>query len=428
MFPIHIEQYPASFYHRSQPQFSLDDYVQLQLVLAQEQAQRQQAAAFKAYQRQKKEQRRLERAMYKLQVMAEVQRRREQEELAIQAYYAAKREQQRQKWLVQQQQEYLRCKQAQEEQKAYYQALIEKQLEQYRMHALEQQLKSNELMHPSHVKQCPFTEEEVESDAESESETDEKLKSLVKMIFGYEEEQEFEVEQEEQEQEEQEAFEQPEEQQNMTMDELIDYVSKKAQELDNSDHEEEQEDTMDFEHIADDEADSMDHEMSESEEVPVLINSNGSVQDLVNEILEEASDDDEDEDEIFSEDPVKVAKLDALNRIEQELDEVRQKHEDHILHGTLKFPEIEEGRSTSPETLSATSAENKEFLGYEDQIMKLLLKLDTIDSEGDEEIRNKRKSLVKQAERMLETLDEFKQKEWERISCSSHSDNGEDDF
>ncbi|KAG1250111.1 hypothetical protein G6F68_012974 [Rhizopus microsporus] len=48
-----------------------------------------------------------------------------------------------------------------------------------------------------------------------------------------------------------------------------------------------------------------------------------------------------------------------------------------------------------------------------------------IESDGDEDIRIERKNLVKQAEMMLETLDEYRQREWERVSSGSSS---EDEF
>ncbi|KAI8369876.1 hypothetical protein EDC96DRAFT_503709 [Choanephora cucurbitarum] len=436
MFPIYFEQHSSPLHcRRVEPQqFGVNDYIQLQLLLAQEQAQRQQAALRKAYEKQQQEQRRLDRAMYKLRVMAEIQRRREEEELAIQAYYATKRQQQRQRWLIQQQkqQEYLRRKQQQEEEENYYQAMIEAHLkEQYALNDMLQK-SSKSVQHPQPTSVKSYYHEE--SDDESDSDTEDRLKALVKLVFDHQEEEK-----------EQEADD--DQQQTMTIDDFVDYISKKAQDLDDSEqeetideenkdsHEEDdndhtEEDMMDFEFVQNDESDSMDEESEEEEEdMPVLVKSTDSVRNLVNSLIEESNDDDISDKEITFQDPVKLAKLDALNRIEQELKEVRQKHEDHILHGTLSFPQMTQiDRAISPEILSASSAENKEFLGYEDQIMKLLLKLDTVESDGDEEIRSKRKTLVKQAEDMLHTLDEFKQKEWERVSCSSQSDHSEDDF
>lgn len=441
-------QHPVYQQQRRQ-QLSVDDYVQLQLLLRQEQAQREQAALYK---KQQQEQRRLEKALYNLKIMTELQRRREQEELAIQSYYAAKKRRQ------QQEEALLRHRRQQEE--AYLNAMLEqRQIEQYQLRALaleqqfqEQATKSVEYYtNPCHVMTtaaCPNfaadaeQEEEVsdsESEADQEHEVAEQLESLVRFIFGQQEadkQAEDKPEQEEQqEQESQEEGDVDSTEQTMSMDEFVDYISKKAQELDD-DAEDENDDAMEeddldlaasaIQHIDDHESEDEDEEededsaMEQDEEVPALVESTESLHHLVNDILANTTNE-----ESFSdfpeEDPVKIAKFEALSRIEQELNEVRQQHEDHVLHATLEFSH--DGRSASPDIIPASTAENREFLGYEDQLVKILLKLDMIESDGDEHIRNERKALVKRAETMLDKLDEYKQKEWERVSCSSHSDN-----
>ncbi|KAL7321308.1 hypothetical protein PS15m_001093 [Mucor circinelloides] len=447
-------QHPV-YQQQHRHQLSVDDYVQLQLLLRQEQAQREQAALYK---KQQQEQRRLEKALYNLKVMTELQRRREQEELAIQAYYAAKKRRQ------QQEEALLRHRRQQEE--AYLNAMLEqRQIEQYQLRALalEQQFqeraaKSVEYTNPCHVMTtaaCPNFAADAEQEEEvsdSESETDqehevaEQLESLVRFIFGQQEtDEQAEDEPEQEEQQEQESQEEgvvDSTEQTMSMDEFVDYISKKAQELDD-DAEDENDDAMEeddldlaasaIQHIDDHESEDEDEDededeeeededsaMEQDEEVPALVESTESLHHLVNDILANTTNE-----ESFSdfpeEDPVKIAKFEALSRIEQELNEVRQQHEDHVLHATLDFSH--DGRSASPDSIPASTAENREFLGYEDQLVKILLKLDMIESDGDEHIRNERKALVKRAETMLDKLDEYKQKEWERVSCSSHSDN-----
>ncbi|EPB87551.1 hypothetical protein HMPREF1544_05642 [Mucor circinelloides 1006PhL] len=445
-------QHPV-YQQQRRHQLSVDDYVQLQLLLRQEQAQREQAALYK---KQQQEQRRLEKALYNLKVMTELQRRREQEELAIQAYYAAKKRRQ------QQEEALLRHRREQEE--AYLNALLEqRKIEQYQLRALaleqqfqEQATKSVEYTNPCHVMTtaaCPNfaeaeQEEEVsdsESEADQEHEVAEQLESLVRFIFGQQEadEQAEDVpeQEEQQEQESQEEGDADSTEQTMSMDEFVDYISKKAQELDD-DAEDENDDAMEeddldlaasaIQHIDDHESEDEDKDekeeedededsaMEQDEEVPALVESTESLHHLVNDILANTTNE-----ESFSdfpeEDPVKIAKFEALSRIEQELNEIRQQHEDHVLHATLDFSH--DGRSASPDIIPASTAENREFLGYEDQLVKILLKLDMIESDGDEHIRNERKALVKRAETMLDKLDEYKQKEWERVSCSSHSDN-----
>lgn len=248
-----------------------------------------------------------------------------------------------------------------------------------------------------------------------------------------EQEQEQEQERDEseinQQQQEQEQETDTMEEQTISLDDFVNYISKKAQELDDIDNDDDamEEDEQDLaasaiQHIDENEEDESKDSPMQEDEMPPLVNSTESLHHLVNDILTNTTND-----EPFSnfpeEDPVKIAKFEALSRIEQELDEIRQQHEDHILHVTLDFSS--DGRSSSPDIISASTAQNREFLGYEDQIVKILLKLDMIESDGDEHIRNERKALVKRAEIMLDKLDEYKQKEWERVSCSSHSDNEE---
>ncbi|KAF1799936.1 hypothetical protein V8B55DRAFT_1542842 [Mucor lusitanicus] len=433
-------------YQQRRHQLSVDDYVQLQLLLRQEQAQREQAALYK---KQQQEQRRLEKALYNLKVMTELQRRREQEELAIQAYYAAKKRRQ------QQEEALLRHRRQKEE--AYLNAMLEqRQIEQCHLRALalEQQLQHQATKNAEHTNPCHAMaaavcprfatdtdanqEEEVsdsDSEADQELEVAEQLESLVRLIFGQQEAQdklaEEDPEQEEQDEQNEEEAEPAE--QIVTLDEFVDYISKKAQALDD-DSEDENDDAMEqddldlaasaIQHIDDHESEDEDGDssMEQAEDVPALVDSTESLHHLVNDILANTTTE-EPFSEFPEEDPVKIAKFEALSRIEQELDQIRQQHEDHVLHVPLDFSP--DGRSASPDTIPASTAENREFLGYEDQIVKILLKLDMIESDGDEHIRNERKALVKRAETMLDKLDEYKQKEWERVSCSSHSDSEE---
>ena len=51
--------------------------------------------------------------------------------------------------------------------------------------------------------------------------------------------------------------------------------------------------------------------------------------------------------------------------------------------------------------------------------MRVMLKLDSIDSLGDDDIRQKRKSLVKKCEHMLEELDQVKKTQWEKAVSSN---------
>ncbi|CAO3608831.1 unnamed protein product [Mucor hiemalis] len=493
MYPIYIEQ-PRS-------QLSLNDYLQLQALLRQEQAERE----HRLLQEYKKEQerRRIEKAMHKLQVMTELYRRREQEELAIQAYYAAKKEQEqrrRQQQLIEQEhKKRLLLQRQRQQQQEYFAALQQRQQleEQWNLMALvaqqqQQQQKSAEYANPLHAlataaaaARCEDTiEEESESETEAEEETSRQIQldALVKLIFGAQndeapekcekaeqkqpeqklpeqkqpEQKQPEQKQPEQKQPEQKQPEQKQEEQYataMNLDQFVDYISQRVQALDDEDSEEEEvddqeedmeEDTAmlaiehiddnesmdedDFEHIENEQdllAVAAEHLEDDEEDVPALVESTHDIQELVNEILTNEDHEDDELSQFPTEDPVKIAKYDALHRIESELNEIRQSHEDKVLHAVLDFSDaLNNERAASPEhsLITATTSANREFLGYEDQIMKALLKLDMIQSNGDKEIRNERKALVRMAEEMLDKLDEFKQREWERVSCSSHSE------
>ncbi|KAI9355205.1 hypothetical protein BD770DRAFT_391452 [Pilaira anomala] len=479
MFPIYIE--------RPQTQLSLSDYIHLQALLAEEQAEREHRL-LQEYKKQQ-EQRRIQRAMHKLQVLTELQRRRQLEEQAIAAYYEAK-EQERKRQLLERQRQFL----LQQQQQEYYAALRHKQqqeLQDQYLHWVSGQKSANDINPNQALAASKIEHQESETEEEEEEEDfyHDQLASLVRLIFGAQEcknnqqeskekqphaeqvEKQVQAEQEteekvlqdeeelsdaeqeytdddEEEEEEDEFIEEEEEyskreqefsnnvenkpeglietqDQVMTLDEFVDYIHNKAQCLDevsekeNSDAMEEdtpmeEDNTLPaMEHIDDNE--SMDEEV----QVPSLVRSE-AIHDLVNEILTNSE---EEFTQFPDEDPVKIAKYDALNRIEQELNEIRQKHENNILNATLDFSRIPyDERSVSPDNIiAATTVENRELLNYEDQVMKILLKLDMINSDGDESIRNERKNLVKRAEEILDKLDEFKLKEWEKASCSSNS-------
>ena len=165
----------------------------------------------------------------------------------------------------------------------------------------------------------------------------------------------------------------------------------------------------------------MDEDEHVEEEVPALVESTSDIQELVHDVLNAASEE-EHVSPFPQEDPVKIAKYDALSRIQQELEQLQAHQQEHGFDIELDFSEaLQHGEDSDTASLTATTPANREFLGFEDQLVKTLLKLDMIESDGDEGIRKERKALVKMAEKMLDSLDDFKQKEWERVSCGSHS-------
>lgn len=393
------------------PSLSLDDYAQLHHFLRQER----QAAMYHAQQ-----QRRIQRALYNLEVMTELYRRRQEEERAIRAYYEQK-ERQRQQLIRQQQ-----LIQQQQQQQRYLAAL-----EEHYMNYYYPQKHQEPFAHHSAFYQEPEPEEEEDEDDNEDVRT-QQLAALVKLIFGaqdeatrheepahdvplYKETQFGEVKQqvrleakhnEVKHEEPETAMEEAEPHGDMVLDDT---------------------ETKDTNHNLGNTNDPMEEDLddemtSADEDVPSLIEPTENIKGLVSEILYASEENHSDFSVFPEEDPVKLAKYEALSRIEQELKDIQQKHEKHILGSTLDFPLSSDGRPLSPDALTATTANNREFLGYEDEIMKVLLKLDTIESDGDEDIRNERKSLVKQAEGLLGTLDEYKQREWERVSSASEDE------
>lgn len=380
MYPIYIQS----------NQLSLDDYLQVQALLSQR--------------KHLEEQRRIQKASHRLQVLTELYRRRELEDRAIEAYYQKKRQQE---WMAHQRQQLEEQRQLQQ----YYAALQEQQQmqDQYLLW-VSQKSAPEACCQPELAVAVEEHAEESESEAEDEESHRDQLAHLIKLIFGVPEshegperqdESEYQEEEDRYEEEEVEDEQKPEENEPMTID--VDTTME-----DQDENNEDEGILLAMKHI--DENESMDEDFIH---VPSLVNKTQDIENLVDEILTSTENDNEQTFTSFDEeDPVKIAKYDALERIEQELNEIQNQDEDHVLHVTLDLSE----RAASPDTIiTATTAENREFLSYEDRIVNLILKLDTIDADGDDHIRNERKLLVKKAEEMLSKLDDIKLKEWSKL-------------
>ncbi|KAI7886407.1 uncharacterized protein EV154DRAFT_470508 [Mucor mucedo] len=127
----------------------------------------------------------------------------------------------------------------------------------------------------------------------------------------------------------------------------------------------------------------------------------------------------EQKNEIVPPDPKKTKMLEELESIKHQLqddDSELVKRWKHVLQGGddgsqhLEFSKQQQGTLV----LTATTGFNRQFLGSEDELVRTLIRLDAIDSMGDECIRKKRKSLVKTCESMLDKLDAYKQTQWEK--------------
>ncbi|KAI8140486.1 hypothetical protein BJV82DRAFT_622791 [Fennellomyces sp. T-0311] len=102
-----------------------------------------------------------------------------------------------------------------------------------------------------------------------------------------------------------------------------------------------------------------------------------------------------------------------LRMLGEQLNQLDEKHSSTIPTTRLQFAD------DSSSEVTAISRENRQFLGLEDEVLQVMLQLDAIDSNGDDSIRQERKSLIHKAEQLLSKMDEHKQQEWERISVSS---------
>ncbi|KAI8338049.1 hypothetical protein BC941DRAFT_424453 [Chlamydoabsidia padenii] len=133
-----------------------------------------------------------------------------------------------------------------------------------------------------------------------------------------------------------------------------------------------------------------------------------------------------------TDDDKKNAKLETLENIKQQLEKIHESHQ-KVLASSLYFndQQLQQHDNTTPADLAMvqvpTNSKNYDFLLYEDNIMRILLQLDNISSDGDESIRQQRKDLVKQAGMILDQLDQYKQSEWERQSSNSATSDDDDD-
>lgn len=105
--------------------------------------------------------------------------------------------------------------------------------------------------------------------------------------------------------------------------------------------------------------------------------------------------------------------LTALSEISSQLDRIQSDYEKSILADPTT------SSTSGTDQVSTASQSNRRWLQYEDEVMKVLVRLDTIESHGSDLVRERRKQLVKKASALLDRLDEYKQTEFERSTTSS---------
>lgn len=127
----------------------------------------------------------------------------------------------------------------------------------------------------------------------------------------------------------------------------------------------------------------------------------------------------EQKNEVVPPDPKKTKMIEELESVSHQLQDADSelvKRWKEVLQGgkdgnqQLEFSKQQQGTLV----LNASAAFNRQFLGSEDELVRVLLRLDAIDSLDDDAIRKQRKNLVKTCESMLDKLDAFKQSQWEK--------------
>ncbi|KAI3651659.1 hypothetical protein MP228_002962 [Amoeboaphelidium protococcarum] len=93
-----------------------------------------------------------------------------------------------------------------------------------------------------------------------------------------------------------------------------------------------------------------------------------------------------------------ISPLMQIQKIQQELNDINDLHCD-VFWGNLSFINGQ---------FDYSNANNKSFLLYEDKLTKLLLRLDSIQSNGREEVQTRRKAAIKKVQQCLTECDNYR--------------------
>ncbi|ORX82317.1 hypothetical protein K493DRAFT_388772 [Basidiobolus meristosporus CBS 931.73] len=106
-----------------------------------------------------------------------------------------------------------------------------------------------------------------------------------------------------------------------------------------------------------------------------------------------------------------LQRLRQLRNYENEVNLTYTYHAFNVFNNPLKFD-----AESTPESMKLLPVkENRSYLGYEDALLKLLIRIDEIDSMDSEIVRCTRKSLVNKAQSLLDQLDEFKKTQYDQL-------------
>ncbi|KAI7822469.1 hypothetical protein BX661DRAFT_173037 [Kickxella alabastrina] len=111
--------------------------------------------------------------------------------------------------------------------------------------------------------------------------------------------------------------------------------------------------------------------------------------------------------------------LRTLRHIDNDLEKVRQDYNWRLRNLQLSFVSDNKGNLKL-----AYNSSNKDFHEYQEVLQRLLIKLDSVESFGDDAVRSKRKNVVKKIQATLDALDRFVADQESEVSESSVAEDG----
>lgn len=102
----------------------------------------------------------------------------------------------------------------------------------------------------------------------------------------------------------------------------------------------------------------------------------------------------------------RAARLQALQSLSQQLHQLK-----HDFHPPPSLSFQPTATATSPKL--DFSASNRPVLAFEEALVKLMIQLDSVESEGDVKVREERKKLVNRVDAELAKVDQLKREAWE---------------
>ncbi|KAK9696771.1 hypothetical protein K7432_012301 [Basidiobolus ranarum] len=108
--------------------------------------------------------------------------------------------------------------------------------------------------------------------------------------------------------------------------------------------------------------------------------------------------------------------LRKLRAYEAEVDTIHERQSGRVFKHSLVF-----ATSSEDPAKVLPVKENQNYLGYEDALLKMLIRIDEVDSMGSDIVRSTRKMLVKKTQSLLDQLDDYKSEQYEKFLHSHYS-------